>query len=731
MALAAFTATAQYQFKHAPSLQDKLNPHHLKITEQVVKNDAVNPLATGAQKARAEQATHQVNFMLDYTENQYVEFFLVNRDRTLYYEDLDLWELTQGTNIASVPDGTYDVIFIFYEMENKGTAYENTHHILYVIREQVTIDQDMQLDVSSTEAKNHIHVQTLTIDGEPVNTGTAIMDENWWVTPVELGNTDDVFYQNKICCRDYGEVIHDSGRFGRTIEVGNYHISNGECKADFYVNDVSDRYVFGSYRIALDLEDNIYTSYKEVQGVSGDVTIANDPSKFRLYENQFTVTQHQNENMYRGFSFWLKKDGEVVTYHYGLTLTGRNIDEGEVFKYYISASAEESKVGYIPYIVAETDIETSLITPWGGEMYVYRPIMISGIITNTNEDVVFANSGNDNKSYDGNLRAFFYQEWDETGQFVKMHSLWPSHPIFTYKIDKKKDKLGNNCPLLTTNPRQYATNGNVINYMNYHYQGRYGEVTLSHRDNAEINLIQNGEIVYEGPGYIIEGLSEGAVHFDNLFDGVVDATITTPPFKVDDLDGSNKAQLHYTAGAEDETPPTMTMMHFRDNNGDVTDRFATAEDGTVEFSVADFNFFYTPDRDYSYFRHAPETVEVSYSPYGEDNWNELAVEELPEYYYPAMGWFYRGSLAGVTGQAEKGWFDLKFRLEDAAGNWQEQVVSPAFRIDDLAYSSVATIGSGDAHEVARYSIDGKRVDASHHGVTIIRMSDGTAKKVIQ
>ena len=60
----------------------------------------------------------------------------------------------------------------------------------------------------------------------------------------------------------------------------------------------------------------------------------------------------------------------------------------------------------------------------------------------------------------------------------------------------------------------------------------------------------------------------------------------------------------------------------------------------------------------------------------------------------------------------------------------DQVVSPAFRIDDLAYSSVATIGSGDAHEVARYSIDGKRVDASHQGVTIIRMSDGTARKVL-
>ena len=124
-------------------------------------------------------------------------------------------------------------------------------------------------------------------------------------------------------------------------------------------------------------------------------------------------------------------------------------------------------------------------------------------------------------------------------------------------------------------------------------------------------------------------------------------------------------------------------------------------------------------------------VEVSYSPYQADTWNELAVDEVPENFCsPGYGYFYRGSLAGVTGEALKGWFDLKVKLTDAAGNWQEQVISPAFRIDDLAYTSVATVGSDNAREVARYSIDGKRVDATHRGVTIIKMSDGTARKIL-
>ena len=97
---------------------------------------------------------------------------------------------------------------------------------------------------------------------------------------------------------------------------------------------------------------------------------------------------------------------------------------------------------------------------------------------------------------------------------------------------------------------------------------------------------------------------------------------------------------------------------------------------------------------------------------------------------PGLGFFYRGSLAGVTTPSENGWFDLKFRLVDESGNWQEQTLSPAFRIDALVQSAVSEVRDGSAHEVARYSIDGKRVDTSHRGVTIIRMSDGTARKVI-
>ena len=116
-------------------------------------------------------------------------------------------------------------------------------------------------------------------------------------------------------------------------------------------------------------------------------------------------------------------------------------------------------------------------------------------------------------------------------------------------------------------------------------------------------------------------------------------------------------------------------------------------------------------------------VEVAYSPYQEDNWNTLEVNEVPELYFNRMGYYYTGSLATVTGKGLDGWFDLKIRLEDAAGNWQEQVISPAFRIDDQAYSSVATVTADKGGDDAIYNLAGQRMrgglNSMPHGIYIV------------
>ena len=205
--------------------------------------------------------------------------------------------------------------------------------------------------------------------------------------------------------------------------------------------------------------------------------------------------------------------------------------------------------------------------------------------------------------------------------------------------------------------------------------------------------------------------------------GTFEWTSTYTNVEVDGLPGHNTTTVYFDQNQEDMTPPAVEMLHFRSEEG-VTDRFATAADGTMEFYASDFNYQYYPDLWNGVFDCQPVEVTVEYAPYGTEEWNELAVEEIPEYYQePGWGYFYRGSLAGVTGEGLNGWFDLRFRLQDASGNWMDQVVSPAFRIDDQAYSSVATVTADKGGDDAIYNLAGQRMrgglNSMPHGIYIV------------
>ena len=119
----------------------------------------------------------------------------------------------------------------------------------------------------------------------------------------------------------------------------------------------------------------------------------------------------------------------------------------------------------------------------------------------------------------------------------------------------------------------------------------------------------------------------------------------------------------------------------------------------------------------------------------------MKVEEIPENFFaPSFGYFYRGSLKDVTGAGEKGWFDLKIRLEDAAGNWQEQVISPAFRIDDKVDTGIENNNQytiTNNQEV--YDLMGRKVGNGsrlldngycNKGISIVRRANGDVRKVV-
>ena len=676
-----------------------------------------------SQKASVDQPNYQVNFILDFNSEiqRASQIIILDSQNEWNNFDFDVFELIKGSNSFSIPKGIYDIIVVFEE--NHYNPNESWH--LFVVREKVTIDQNLELYFASEEAKNHIHFQTLTIDGEPISLPKWTFDENWNDVLLEHGNTDNVYFDNRLVCKEYDFEYWHYGQIAPVIESEYFNQAFGEKDADFFINDVSGRWAFNSYRVARrDFE--VYTSAYEKQGASGNATITNDPMEFVLYEYQLDDNSFHGDVLYPSFRFF-NWAGRYETISHEVNIA-KPLAHGDTFKYFIGASNEKSQLGYIPFIQPIISSRKEIVNSWDQIEYEYNPVLTCLPIYKNNEHVLLSNNGEESYKFLGAGFSFvedYSEKLDQLGRDILTYPFWPSHPVFSYPMTRIKGVFGNNCPALVSDPKQYLNSRYSVNLLdfNFDYFGRYGERRPDDRSSAHVSIKVNEDEFINNQGVFVTVL-------DELLNGVVDVSIVKDSIVVDNMDASNNAQLHYTAGAEDENPPTLTMLHFKDNAGDVTDRFNNAGEGIIEFSAGDFNFSTSPLQFFYYDRNAPETVEVSYSPYGKDNWNELEVEEVPENYWPTMGWFYTAPLASVTGEAYEGWFDLKIRLEDAAGNWQEQVLSPAFRIDDLAYSSVATVGSNNAHEVARYSIDGKRVDASHRGVTIIKMSDGTARKVL-
>lgn len=69
-------------------------------------------------------------------------------------------------------------------------------------------------------------------------------------------------------------------------------------------------------------------------------------------------------------------------------------------------------------------------------------------------------------------------------------------------------------------------------------------------------------------------------------------------------------------------------------------------------------------------------------------------------------------------------------VKNAAGETNERIVINVFGADPTGVEKVQFSSAASSEEVARYNISGQKVGKDHKGVTIIRMADGSTKKVV-
>jgi hypothetical protein len=689
---------------------------------------------------RADEEMCTVSFDFVYDSDVYYkpsQVGLLQPETGFYVTAQDLSWMGMGYE-AQVPAGNYDIVGYF-------TNKTNNSKICYVILEQYEVAGDVTVTLNTENSTNLITTKFYGPDGELLKHGLGHMDnETYEFIHDEDGNID--LTQGQFL--PYLKEVKNSIMPFTMMFFGD--MTSEEARNtpfEIYVNDVSDRYVFLYNRVSY-TEDfsKTYVNWASTADVKAGL-LQNDPSAFvhQTYNYKYSPIGAEQIGIGAEDLIWMF-DGNNVRYT-GFDLSSDLAKPGEVFtkELWTDVPYNEPNLEGMNLLLQSSfqDYGEVQIFDFGDEIFVdYWPTgRAAGPVLRVKDgQKELVNLGHHEKN--GSLGMRINYLYGEAQEDMIGFALLPEPEAITHPAEKATGILNDNCPInaVRVQPMSYLRLGvtgeywaTVLEIKDY-YVGRYGEsLTISNADKGveRALTIDGNEANFEG-------------HEASYGDGVYEYTSVNTNINVDGLDGKNTTVVHFDNSQEDSNPPSIEMLLFKDNDGNVTDRFVEASDGTIEFYASDFLYHPSelPYQNYGSsmmggtFECAPVDVQVEYAPFGTEEWSALTVEEVPELFNDhGWGYFYRGALADVTEGSLNGWFDLKFRLTDEAGNWQEQVLSPAFRIDQ-AMTSVTTVNSNSpAKNVRYYNVSGVASDTPFDGVNIVvtEHADGTktATKVIK
>lgn len=710
-ALPGHPAVAQYK----PAID--LSRYDLKSEQGGIKTYASKPQLQQKRLNVAPGQTVTVTCNIVGDENKFGRFYgrsvyLLNSDNSEESEVYWTEELGSHKVVCNdVPIGTYDIF----------TNQLTTQGLYNIIQEQVNIASDTTIVLNLEEAVNWVQAEMLKPDGTLCTVPLIDPSTN---EVLEEGNTNGMAFDFIIASKEANDAFYDYF----CTRVVNY-VGSGTGNG-FYINNVSDRFKIIVSSNAFDSTTD-YMMVQTKDGIDGDFVFVNDPADYILYQEQFQPTPAYNPEEGGGTTAFEMDAVWNGIMRGGVVGSSNRLAPDGLTSFYLDVPDREDNSIMMLFYPGFGDNRQMSIEEWSYQdeegvvhtmsdtTYNSLPIYGQAALVSKN-GVEYVNNGHD---IAGN-HAFHVPE-DPNADMID----YPGNPHFSFTDRQKALAYGTGCPInavMAQNTYQEWLGGKYSS-LDFVYLGRYGEVRGSDYASTTLKITYNQDsVICNDLSTMLESMYNFAMEHK---EGQIDVDVVNTNVEVDGLPGKNLTHVFYDWTQEDWTAPTLQMLWLRDADGNITDRFANGDEGVLEFAGGDFNFHQT---DRFWFDCLPQTVEVSYSPYDTDSWKPFAVEEIPEnFFMPGFGYFYRGELNQVEGNGEKGWFDLKIKLTDLSGNWQEQIISPAFRIDDHALSAISdTKIQTERTEVARYTLDGRRISSPQPGINIVRYSDGTACKVL-
>jgi len=582
----------------------------------------------------AENVTLSINLNFDPVEFQAPDIILIYDESGYinfgFYQGPDPIEI-------SVPEGVYDVQAVFINTSS------GRNHV--IIKEQQNISENTTISLNPNEADNYVSINALDENGEILQPG--VVNTNTGLPALVL----------------FDCII----KFNITgVESGFSYMQDAPFSEDpvwnFYINNVSNRYSIIHSFIGEGYEQGDYfIKFETVMGIDTSVSIENNPNTWVFHTEAFQPSNLGGDGVYPGFSTSITFDGILLG---GRTLykTANVINPAEAFRGFLNNEFDDDSV---QFLVSPGIVELSVIIdpsfPFEQGVFIKgNPVMADG-----NGEVLYG-------SGDSAFKVLYLPPLLGNDYYIIEDfktQILPLHPKFVFSSGTTPNPIqGDNVPILIS-----AVNvvPEVSNLLKYQYKGRYGENREIDFFATQTEVKQNGNVVFSGD--YTEFISYVFPTSGNIEITLVDANTT-----IEGQDGINTTIITYNADEADASP-TLQHLQFHDANDKVTSIFNSSEGASVRLAAGDFQ--YNLD-DYYYDYVEGNTVEFYYSPYNQNNWAEIELTEYPEYFQmPAFGDYYEASLASVVVPQDNTWFDVKIICTDAAGNKQEQVISPAFKVE--------------------------------------------------
>lgn len=632
------------------------------------------------------------------------------------------WYSDVEENILNVPADVYDICCVLLPNRSFDNA---TPESIWLFKEKVNITKDTVVTFDAAEATNFINVELYNKSGELFR---PISIDPYTGNILDPGNVSSIYCWSSIFPKDY----YYNGLL--YTYSGNQDLWGGFENNQFNIrtNEVSDRITFAFTRVAIDKENKIFVNKYVQEGCKNSVTLKNDPDNYVCYTEEFVPTPAGKETGSYGMP--------------GLDLTILcNDKEQDGIYFYPGKSSGESKNDVSLYIDAVKTSETGhsydlMAAPMFGDelnMSVMEYPMEDGTVI---RDTTY--------SYSCITGLPIYTDGKNT-EYVRTPNysfrkpinggdaiMYPGHEAFSFTNENKGMMYGASAPFCNFEMTSFFSE-NLNATMFYYYPlyiGQMGEQRETDLNYTQTTVKFNSNEVYDGD---YSGVREFTYNWatSSPEKGVFDLTFTNSNIEVDGLAGKNVTHIIYDEQKEDAMAPVLQMLQFRSTDDVVTNSFENPKDGILQFAGGDFVYNEIPGTNINWYDCKEQTVAVAYSPYGQDSWTELAVDEIPELYrMPGFGYFYRGSLESVNRESSNGWYDLKVTLTDASGNMQEQTISPAFRIANTTGVSETLQGTMNLrHEGGQIYVTGTEKAGltiySVDGTCVMKVADAVSRPV--